>query len=96
MNIFDLCPEFETLEEIETALEYGYFPIFDDDVEEEKKKMTKYQKEKEVARQKATEWQARQADQDLSYGEYAYFAEYFAKLSRRYGLTREFRENGII
>lgn len=56
----------------------------------------RYARRKEAARQKAIEWQARQADQALSYGEYAYFAEYFAKLASRYGLTREFRENGII
>lgn len=58
--------------------------------------MTKYQRAKENARNKAVEWQSGFCDQNYSYGELAYYGEYFSRLARRYGLVREFRENGII
>ena len=58
--------------------------------------MSKYAREKENVRQKAIEWQLDFNNHDYSYGELAYFTEYFTKLAKRYGLTEEFRENGII
>ena len=58
--------------------------------------MSKYAREKENARQKAIEWQLDFNNHDYSYGELTYFTEYFTKLAKRYGLTEEFRENGII
>lgn len=58
--------------------------------------MSKYAREKENARQKAVEWQLDFNNHNYSYGELIYFAEYFTKLAKRYGLTEEFRENGII
>lgn len=58
--------------------------------------MTKYQKQKERARDKAIVWQHEFADTSLSMLELAKAGNYFAKLGKRYGLTREFRENGII
>lgn len=58
--------------------------------------MTKYQKGKENVRDKAVEWQNGFCDQNYSYGELAYYGEYFSRLAKRYGLVREFKENGII
>lgn len=55
-----------------------------------------YQKRKAAARQKAINWQHEFADHDYSYGELAIAGAMFAKLGKRYGLTREFRENGIL
>ena len=58
--------------------------------------MNSYQKRKEIARQKAIEWQANFAEHDYSYGELASWLELFTELGKRYGLTEEFRENAII
>lgn len=58
--------------------------------------MNKYQRAKENARNKAVEWQSDFCNHDYSYGELAYYGEYFERLARAYGLVREFRENGII
>ena len=58
--------------------------------------MTKYQKGKESARNKAVEWQSGLCDQNYSYVELAYWGDYFSRLAKRYGLVREFKENGII
>lgn len=33
---------------------------------------------------------------NYSYGELAYFQDYFERLGRRYGLIKEFKENAII
>lgn len=58
--------------------------------------MSRYARAKENARQKAIEWQLDFNNHNYSYGELAYFTEYFTKLAKWYGLTEEFRENGII
>ena len=58
--------------------------------------MNAYQKAKESARNKAIEWQNDFTNHNYSYGELAYYGEYFERLAKRYGLVREFRENGII
>lgn len=58
--------------------------------------MNKYQRAKQNARNKAVEWQNDFCNHDYSYGELAYYGEYFSRLARRYGLVREFKENGII
>ena len=58
--------------------------------------MNKYQKAKERARNMAVEWQINFCDKSCSYGELAYYGEYFERLAKRYGLVREFKENGII
>lgn len=58
--------------------------------------MNAYQKAKAKARDKAVEWQSCFCDQNYSYGELAYWQDYFSRLGRTYGLTKEFRENGII
>ena len=56
----------------------------------------KYQERKEKARQKAIEWQMDFENHNYSYGEIAYFQNYFERLGKRYGLLKEFRENAII
>ena len=58
--------------------------------------MSNYQKRKEAARQKAIEWQADFGNHNYSWGELAAWGSYFEQLARRYGLTEEFKENGII
>lgn len=58
--------------------------------------MSKYQRAKERVRDKAVEWQSNFCDQNYSYGELAYWQEYFWSLAKRYGLVEEFKENGII
>lgn len=54
-----------------------------------------YQRAKENAREKAIDWQLEASEKDYSYGDLANFRVYFYELGRRYGLLREFRENGI-
>ena len=58
-------------------------------------KVNKYKIEKELAREKAIAWQLENSNKCLSYGELADYADYFRKLGKRYGLLKEFRENGI-
>ena len=58
--------------------------------------MSRYAREKENARQKAIEWKLDFNNHNYSYEELAEFTEYFTRLAKRYGLTEEFRENGII
>lgn len=58
--------------------------------------MNKYQRAKENARNKAIEWQSSFCEHDYSYGELAYWQDYFERLAKRCGLIEEFRENGII
>lgn len=57
--------------------------------------MNNYQKQKEKARSKAVDWQLDFENHNYSWGELADFGEYFEKLGKRYGLLKEFRENGI-
>ena len=58
--------------------------------------MSRYQKRKEAARQKAIDWQMSFADRDYSYSEIAVAQSEFERLAKRYGLVEEFRNNGII
>lgn len=58
--------------------------------------MSYYQKRKEEARQRAIEWQADFARSSLSWGVCCEVYSIFCDLAKRYGLTREFKENGII
>lgn len=55
----------------------------------------KYQNGKEIARQKAIDWQYDFENHNYSWGELAYYAAYFERLGKRFGLLTEFRENGI-
>ena len=54
-----------------------------------------YEYKKARARDKAIQWQQEFGEHNYSYGELAEFGEYFYKLGKRYGLLKEFRENGI-
>ena len=54
-----------------------------------------YQQGKERARDCTIEWQLDFENHNYSYGELAEFGEYFHRLGKRYGLLREFHENGI-
>lgn len=58
--------------------------------------MTTYQRRKSAAREYAIEWQAEFCENSYSYEEVACFCDFFLRLAKRYGLIREFRENGII
>lgn len=58
--------------------------------------MNNYQKQKEQARASAIEWQLDFQKNNYSYAELFHFQTYFEKLGKRYGLTQEFLENGII
>lgn len=53
-------------------------------------------KTKEEAQQFAQKWQQWQSEQSLSYGQLAKWSEYFTGLAKRFNLTDEFKENGII
>lgn len=57
--------------------------------------MNKYQKGKGDAQQSAIDWQQSLRGCE-SWGETAEAQARFERLGKRYGLTREFRENGII
>lgn len=58
--------------------------------------MSEYQKRKEKARQQAIIWAEESCRKSLPYGEILDAAARFRKEARRYGLLREFSENGII
>lgn len=57
--------------------------------------MNTYQKNKQRIREEAIEWQADFPNHNYSWGEIAYFEDYFRRQGKRYGLLTEFRENGI-
>ena len=57
---------------------------------------TKYHIKKEEVRQEAIDWQIEFSQNDHYMSEYAYYNDYFYKLAKRYGLIKEFKENGII
>ena len=56
---------------------------------------TTYASNKAVVRQEAIDWQNDLFLDNRSYEEMQRAAEHFEKLGRRYGLLKEFRENGI-
>lgn len=58
--------------------------------------MNKYQKEKGKAMDEAIMWQMDFGNHNYSYEELTYYQNHFEKLARKYGLVKEFRENGII
>lgn len=55
-----------------------------------------YKQKQEEARQKAINWQHEASERCLSYAELAEAGEHFRKLAKRYGLQKEFAENGIV
>ena len=58
--------------------------------------MNKYQQQKERAREKAIEWQHEVSVMFYDWQTMAEAGAYFEKLGKRYGLLKEFIENGII
>lgn len=58
--------------------------------------MTTYQKNKARARQNARAWQYTAMRDTLTWAELAEATFYFEKIGKRYGLLKEFKENGII
>lgn len=58
--------------------------------------MTKYEIEKEKAREQIRELEILLSAVAYSYGELVEFQEKFAKLGKRYGLIKELKENGIL
>ena len=59
-------------------------------------KINTYQKRKETAREKAIIWQLLTSSGGQSYFELATAEAYFEKLGKRFGLLKEFKENGIL
>ena len=58
--------------------------------------MNRYQREKRRARNSAIWWQLNFENENYSYFDLSEWQEYFYTLAKRYGLIREFKENGII
>lgn len=58
--------------------------------------MSNYQKNKARARHTAQAWQAATIESAPTWGELAESTAYFEKIGKRYGLLKEFKENGII
>lgn len=59
-------------------------------------KMKTYAEYKAETRQAAIDWQASAGTVPLSWGELASIGAEFERLARRYGLIKEFKDNGII
>lgn len=51
---------------------------------------------KEEARQYAIDWQNWAGNENLHYSELSDWGDFFTELGRKFGLLREFKENGII
>lgn len=58
--------------------------------------MSKYQYYKDKYRQEAIEWQLDFCNHNYSWYELSIWCNYFYNLGKRYGLLKEFKENGII
>ena len=58
--------------------------------------MNRYQRGKQKAREKAIEWQIDYELCSYAWEDIARFGSYFSRLTKRYGLIREFKQNGII
>lgn len=58
--------------------------------------MKTYQDYKEEARQEAIEWQIDFNNHNYSWEDLYCFQRYFEDKAKRYGLIKEFKENGII
>ena len=58
--------------------------------------MKTYRERKEAAREEAIEYQFNFGEQSYTWSELAEATGYFEKIGKRYGLLKEFRENGII
>lgn len=61
-----------------------------------RKNATKYELMQAAIRETAREWQEKTAEKRLSHAELLHDIRIFEKYAKKYGLQREFRENGII
>jgi hypothetical protein len=59
------------------------------------KNINNYQKRKEETRQQAIEWQQDFEKQGYCWGDLIIYQQYFEDLGKKYGLLKEFHENGI-
>ena len=57
--------------------------------------MKKYKERKEEIRQQAIDWQLDFNNHNYSYYDLMMWGDYFYKNGKRYGLLKEFKENGI-
>ena len=60
------------------------------------KEPSEYQRNKHYLREQAIQWQAEFDNHNYSTLELICYQNYFERMSKRYGLIKEFRENGII
>lgn len=60
------------------------------------RKKNYYAIRKADVREEAIQWQADFCNHNYSYGELAWYGDYFTRLGKCYGLLREFKENAII
>lgn len=58
--------------------------------------MNSYQRGKNAAREQAIQWQADFSDRSMPWAAITAEQRHLEQLARRYGLLREFRENGVI
>ena len=58
--------------------------------------MKTYQERKEATREQAIDFQLTFNERTYSWSELVTLTGYFEKVGKRYGLLKEFRENGII
>lgn len=58
--------------------------------------MKTYNEKKEETRQKAIEWQNTFFERNDSYNQIFTWQQYFEKNGKKYGLLKEFKENGIL
>lgn len=59
-------------------------------------KHDEYEKRKEELRDEAIQWSYDTSERTMSYYDLMVEQSYFYEQGRRYGLLREFRENGIV
>lgn len=58
--------------------------------------MKTYRERKEATREQAIDFQNNFSDKSCSWEDLIALSYYFEKMGKRYGLLKEFRENGII
>ena len=61
----------------------------------EAKRARTYREARNLVRSIAIEWQSNFCNHNYSWGELADWSSFFTQYGKRYGLLREFRENGI-
>ena len=91
---------FITDELVDNDYDYYQYTIYFDDYKDELSPMgyldTCNATSKGELREQAIDYQRWASEQSLSMFELGCFSDYFERLGKRYGLLKEFRENGII